>query len=121
MGMIEERYIVFNPLEAGGEVGFAVLRYDLATGMQGPREWVLDTLSGEAIQPGTYKLDFIDRQYVRTPEEAAARPARSITAPAFEGITADQGRVVNDRRPALYVVRDEERAASLHSMAGLDS
>lgn len=115
MAVIEERYVIFNRAEVGGECGVAVLRYDLERGMQGPRELVFDTLDGQPLTPGAYSLDFIDRDYVRQ-----AREPRSLSAPSFEGITTHQGRVVNDQRPRLRIVRDEDHAEASHAMTGAD-
>lgn len=95
MSVIEESYVIYDLAEIGGEVGSVVMRYDLARGEQGPREWILDTLSGEPLKPGTYALDFIQRDYIRT--------GRSAPRPSFETVTAGQGHPAN-RRPALRII-----------------
>lgn len=112
MAVIEEHYIIFNPAEPGGEVGFVTMRVRLEGGRLVSSELIFDGLDGQPLQPGRYALDFI-------PRDLSERP-RSVEAPAFEGIAHQQGRVVNDRRPALRIVRDEDRAASLHALTGMD-
>lgn len=92
MSVIEERYILID--REGRELGLITLTTELhgrglvSSGLE------FYPVGPETLPEGKYRLDFVQQ---------GTRP-RTLSAPAFEGITSQQGQIVNDRRPSLRVI-----------------
>lgn len=97
MAVIEEEFVLYDPTQAGGELGTVLMRHSLNRHGAGVTDFEFWTLDGAALEPGRYALQFVRRAM------APSGPPRQIEAPAFDGITYSQGRAANER-PRLRIV-----------------